>query len=101
MTNPNINYSKNGYNERVGYVMSQFDFKKVHECMKLIGWEYKLLSDDGYIPSIKMLQTTVIRLFKDIWDNETTNISSGGFDCGVEDNELYINFTLESASTDV
>ena len=78
--NPSIEEREAGLSEveiaKIRSVMKQFDFQKVHDIMKSLGWRWAF-SENG-TPSVEELKTEAHRLLVKACAEET-NIATGGF----------------------
>ncbi len=102
MKKENIKISQSEFNKAVVEAVEQFDFQKVFNYMKSVNWFWATISDDNYIPSPKMLKSEVVKLFDQIWKEDKTGVSTGGFHCGIENDDIiFITFTCEEVSNDV
>jgi len=80
--------------------INEFNFENVYSYMKLVDWTWGLLDNDAYIPSVRMLKRTVYNMFQEIYDNNKTNISSGGFTVTLDEDGAGINFSAENSFID-
>ncbi len=83
--------------------LAGFDFKKVHEVMKSLNWEW--LHDDGlYVPSIKAMENNVKVLFKDAYNSYKEGdgyTASGGFEVQIDENKVLLRFVVEDIKLEV
>ena len=109
------NYTKKLREEKIQYCLNEFDFRRVHDIMKYLNWEW-VLDQDGHeygVPSIDDLKIGAESLLRQCYDEmdecEETNliieiddkykcfkISSGGFSATTwKDNNCRLSFELE------
>lgn len=94
--------SEKQYNKAVLEAVESFNFNNVFTYMKTVNWFTANAENEEFLPSPEMLKTEVLRKFDLIWKEDSTCIGSGGFYCGIEnDNSIYITFTCEEVSIDV
>ena len=70
--------------KKIRNILDNFDFKKVHDVMNLIGWKWAFAKNG--IPEIDELKLEAHRLLIDACTEET-NVSTGGFRAVYEDDE--------------
>jgi len=84
--------------ELIYTVMNDFDFERVHKAMVALDWEWK--SELKKVPSIEELKSTAIYLLCSALRHKN-KIRTGGFSASFEDGELYLDFTIERASSEM
>lgn len=77
-----------------------FDWEKVHAVMKHLDWEWVIdhKNNKKGIPSIDTIKMLAKDLLKGTWEKEN-NSSTGGFMCGYDNGDLWINFSIEECHT--
>jgi len=68
--------------------------------MKLVDWTWSIINQDGYIPSVKMMKRKVFDLFNDLFENNNTNVSTGGFTVMLDSDGAGISFNAEVSFID-
>ena len=102
MKKENIKLTLEQFNKYVDQAVKDFNFTRVYEFMKLVDWAWHSTIEHGYIPSPSALEASVRGLFDCMWKEDITNIATGGFQCGIEDESLfYIQFTCEEVTVDI
>ena len=80
--------------EKIGDILNNFDFERVHKAMIALEWNWYLGIGDEGIPSVGALQKAARKLLSEAWTKKTT-ISSGGFSAVYDDGDLILRFILE------
>jgi hypothetical protein len=86
--------------ERCG---NEFDFFKVHKVMMALNWCWFFGKDvDGMdlmgVPSVSTIRNHAYRLLKEAYEDGGRH-GTGGFTAGMEEGELYLEFSIEDWST--
>lgn len=84
--------------------LAGFDFKKVHDTMKALNWEW--IHDDGLrVPSIKEMEKSIKVLFNDAYENYKTEgegyTASGGFEVQIDETGAVLRFVVEDIEVEV
>lgn len=80
--------------------IEEFNFENVYKYMKLVDWTWSIINQDGYIPSVKMMKRKVFDLFNDLFENNNTNVSTGGFTVMLDSDGAGISFNAEVSFID-
>ena len=86
-------------------VMDNFDFDKVHDVMKALGWEWVARLGDSEVPGVWRIAKRAKSLLDEVMeyygDGEHHSISTGGFTADLdEDGTLSLLFVIEQISAD-
>jgi hypothetical protein len=89
--------------QMIADVMDDFDFDKVHDVMKALGWEWIARTGDGEVPGVWSIAKRAKKLLDEVMvyygDKEHHAISTGGFTAMLEeDGTLSLLFVLEQKS---
>lgn len=89
--------------QMIADVMDDFDFDKVHDVMKALGWEWIALTGNGEVPSVWQIAKRAKKLLDEVMDfygdGEHHAISTGGFTAMLEeDGTLSLLFVAEHTS---
>ena len=88
-----------GYNEKIAVIMTNFNFKKVAKCMRLLKWEWH---GEG-IPSVTRLKEFSKTLLEEVAQRLecTASISCGGF-CAKKNKNgvISLQFTITDWDSD-
>jgi len=97
--NPPLN-SRDGI-QRVNYVLSEFDFKKVEAAMKAVNWQYfDLLNKSLYSPNADELKEKARYVLSLAALEDDCIVESGGFVAKrYKDSHLSLHFRLAVATT--
>jgi hypothetical protein len=97
--NPPLN-SRDGI-QKVNYVLSEFDFKKVEAAMKAVNWQYfDLLNKSLYYPNVEQLKETARYILSLVALKKDYIVETGGFVAKrYKDGHLSLHFRLADAST--
>lgn len=79
--------------EKIGDILKNFDFERVHKAMIALEWDWYLVGGFG-IPSVGTLKEEARRLLSEAWMKKNI-ISSGGFSAEYDDGDLVLRFILE------
>lgn len=81
--------------QQIDYIMDTFDFKRVHDVMKLLNWKW--VSSENGVPSEYELRKKA-RMLMEQSANERSGIGTGGFYAeykeGIEDDKPWLNINL-------
>jgi len=83
--------------DQIEYVLDNFDFDKVWQAMRAVGWEWGVRP--GHYPTFTELRRTAKMLLKDAVKKQP-RYSTGGLEAIYADGVLELNFVLASASTE-
>ena len=75
--------------------IEEFDFKKVHMIMNLLGWTW---GGSNTTPTVIEMRKHVTKLFYEMINGNFLSSSSGGFQVRRDDEFIHIEFIVESAS---
>jgi hypothetical protein len=86
--------------QMIADVMDDFDFDKVHDVMKALGWEWIARTGDGEVPGVWSIAKRAKKLLDEVMeyygDEEHHAISTGGFTAMLEeDGTLSLLFVIE------
>ncbi len=97
--NPPLN-SRDGI-QKINYVLSEFDFKKVEAAMKAVNWQYfDLLNKSLYFPNVEQLKEMARHVLSLVALEEDCIVESGGFVAKrYKDGHLRLHFRLAVATT--
>lgn len=88
----------------VAKVLDNFDFKRVHETMKHLGWRWRMENGERAVPSMYRLMKTADKLLCEVaeyyGDNEIHAVSTGGLQASLNGDRLSLRFVLTSASAE-
>lgn len=89
--------------QMIADVMDDFDFDKVHDVMKALGWEWIARTGNGEVPGVWRIAKHAKKLLDEVMeyygDGEHHAISCGGFTAMLEeDGELSLLFVIEQTS---
>jgi len=78
-----------------------FNWENVYNYMKLVDWTWVIDNKkDLYgIPNIQTIKYFVKERMQDAFINNTKYASTGGFNYGYENGELWLSFTIEEINT--
>lgn len=83
---------------RINHIMENYDFEKVHNCMKKIDWVWAIVKSADGIPNIEELKKTAKRLLTEALikgkQNKFSRIGTGGFQATYENDVLELSFIL-------
>ena len=74
-------------------IMGGFDFEKVQKTMEFLKWKWGTLSE-AHVPSVNELKEEATRLLDKAYSSKGS-VSTGGFTATWEDNEMFLEFTIE------
>jgi len=83
-------------------IMEDFDFKKVHKVMSMLGWNWGIGNYEMAVPSVRLLTKEAERLLREAAEHfdtkETWTVGSGGFEASAFDGALTLQFVLTETS---
>lgn len=80
--------------EKIGDILNNFDFERVHKAMIALEWNWYLGIGGEGIPSVGALKKAAGELLSEAWTKKIT-ISSGGFSAEYYDGDIALRFILE------
>jgi hypothetical protein len=88
------------FEELIKQIFEQLDFHRIYTVMKTLDWHWHV-NEQMYIPSVTALQQFVYDELLDVYNNESSMLSSGGFMFGYDREQqlLWVNFTITEASS--
>lgn len=91
--------TKPPFEKLIKEIFSELDFQRIYTVMKTLDWCWSV-NDQMYIPSIHVLKKHVYDSLLEVYTNEHSMLSSGGFIFGwdKELEMLWVNFTITEAS---
>ena len=98
--NPPLNY-RDGI-QKVNYIISNFDFKRVEAAMKAVNWQYlDMLGKGYYAPNAEQLKEKAGHVLSLAAFEKECNVKTGGFVAKrYKDGHLSLHFQLEKATTE-
>lgn len=89
--------------QMIADVMDDFDFDKVHDVMKALGWEWATRKGDCAVPGVWQIAKQAKSILDDVMeyygDGEFHLISTGGFMAVLEeDGKLSLLFVIDQTS---
>jgi hypothetical protein len=98
--NPPLN-SRDGI-QKINYVLSEFDFKKVETAVKAVNWQYRdILGKEYYVPNAEQFKEKARHLLSLAAFEKECNVETGGFVAKrYKDGCLGLRFQLEEATTE-
>lgn len=90
---------KKSFEYQFDKILEQFDFYQVHKTMIALGWNWSFGNNKRGIPDINTLRNEAKSMLLRVYEEETSQLSSGGFSCGYEEGELWLTFNVEEAHT--
>ena len=83
-------------------IEQNFDFEKVYQVMKALDWHWYMgVTDEGDeingIPTVKYIKIKAKHLCHETYIDGGGH-STGGFSTGIENDEIYLIFTIDESS---
>lgn len=86
--------------EQISFIMSQFDFEKIHSVMKFLKWKWKFSNNEFRVPNIEELKIAAINCLNKVATShdEVDHFSIGGFEADKINNVLELRFILDKSN---
>ena len=85
-------------------VLDNFDFQRVHDVIKHIGWRWRMENGELAVPSMYRLMKTADKLLSEVaeyyGDKEIHAVSIGGLQASLNGDRLSLRFVLTSSAVD-
>lgn len=83
------------------YISEHFDWRKVHKVMEVLNWKWYFCKDkEVRVPTIDELKQRAEDLLYQVFtDSDISSVATGGFEAGMDDGELWLNFSIEGINT--
>jgi hypothetical protein len=83
-------------------IHDNFNWENVHKAMTAVNWVWsfgkdKLGQEQKGVPSLETIKNFAFCLLKEVYENGS-QVSTGGFSAGWDNEELFLVFTLEEYS---
>lgn len=91
---------KNTLKEQIEMIMEDFNFKEVHDIMKLVNWKWKTSKAPASVPPIEDLKSIALKCLTQAanLEDKYSNFSIGPFEAERTENILELKFVLQRAN---
>ena len=86
-----------GKEKHIKYILDNFNFTEVNRVMTILDWHW--WSAVNKVPSVDELKKEAKRMLNDIYDNEYTSSSTGGFKVAKFEDHLELQFIISDKSS--
>jgi hypothetical protein len=91
---------------RINYIIENFDFETVHDCMKKLEWKWIFSKSIYSVPSIQELKETATRLLSDVLicskkeKSKYATLLTGGLHATYDNDLLFLKFEVNVSVRD-